>query len=71
MYAAASSGHTNVVDYLVKAGANINAQDDEDKTALITAVIYGHTEVVGATFMKKDCLFHKFQFLTRFSDFVK
>lgn len=43
---AARMGHTEVVDYLAKRGANINVRDDDGWTPLHLAAQHGHLDVV-------------------------
>ena len=43
---AAQKGHLAVVEYLQKAGANIEATDKEGKTPLMIADEHGHAKVV-------------------------
>jgi ankyrin repeat protein len=43
---AAAEGHAEVVDRLVDAGANVNAQNFQGRTALMFAARYGYTAIV-------------------------
>lgn len=43
---ASFNGHTAVVDYLLKKGAEVNATTDNGSTALLFAARFGHLEVV-------------------------
>jgi len=45
MYAA-SSGHLNVVKYLVEAWGDVDARDSTEKTAFVYATQKGHLDVV-------------------------
>ena len=43
---AASKGHKEIVQYLIKAGANVNLSDHNGETALMDAASQGHKEIV-------------------------
>ena len=43
---ASQNGHLEIVKLLIEKGANINAQDDDDWTALMDASRKGHLEIV-------------------------
>jgi len=47
---AAQGGFTDIVDFLLRQGANINAKDNLQKTPLILAVKYGHLAVIKRLF---------------------
>ena len=57
---AARSGHVEVVEALIKGGANVNRPDNHGRRALIHATEFGHVEVVeallknGANVQSKD-----------------
>ncbi|KAI8052853.1 ankyrin repeat-containing domain protein [Syncephalis plumigaleata] len=46
LMAAAYRGHTHLVAYLLANGANVNAQDQQNRSALWLAVEQGHVQVV-------------------------
>lgn len=48
LYGAAQSGHTDVCNDLLAAGANVNAVSDMHYTALHHAAQYGHTDTCAA-----------------------
>ena len=43
---AARGGHTEVVQILLRAGADVKGRDKNRRTALMWAAEYGHTEIV-------------------------
>ena len=45
---AAANGHTKIIDTLLRAGANVNAKDNNGGTALMNAARCGRTETVNA-----------------------
>ncbi|XP_044780220.1 ankyrin repeat domain-containing protein 6 isoform X4 [Bubalus kerabau] len=48
LHLAANKGHLSVVQILLKAGCDLDVQDDGDQTALHRATVVGNTEVVAA-----------------------
>eukprot|EP01101_Sappina_pedata_P013488 TRINITY_DN9759_c0_g1_i1.p1 TRINITY_DN9759_c0_g1~~TRINITY_DN9759_c0_g1_i1.p1 ORF type:complete len:124 (-),score=62.63 TRINITY_DN9759_c0_g1_i1:128-499(-) len=44
LHSAADFGHTDVIEYLLSKGANINAKDSFGNTPLLCAVYEGHVE---------------------------
>ncbi|XP_055981325.1 ankyrin repeat domain-containing protein 6 isoform X4 [Sorex fumeus] len=48
LHLAANKGHLSVVQILLKAGCDLDVQDDGDQTALHRAAVVGHTDVVAA-----------------------
>jgi hypothetical protein len=44
---ASGRGHLNIVQYLVKNGADVNLRDSDNETALIWAINNGHTTIAG------------------------
>ncbi len=46
MVAAAESGNAEIVDFLIKKGANVNLPDGEERTALDVATQKGFTNIV-------------------------
>ena len=44
----AMMGHIEILDVLIKAGADVNLKGEYNRTALILAVLKGHTEIVKA-----------------------
>jgi len=46
LMAASFNGHTEVVSLLLKAGADVNAKNNDGETALMLASAFGHTEIV-------------------------
>lgn len=46
LHYAADFGHSLVVEYLIKKGADINAKDKHDITPLLAAIFEGHSDVV-------------------------
>lgn len=48
LHLAANKGHLSVVEILLKAGCDLDVQDDGDQTALHRAAVVGHTDVVSA-----------------------
>ncbi|XP_030054955.1 ankyrin repeat domain-containing protein 6 isoform X2 [Microcaecilia unicolor] len=48
LHLAANKGHLSVVQILLKAGCDLDVQDDGDQTALHRAAIVGNTEVLAA-----------------------
>jgi len=51
---AAKNGHIDIVDLLINAGANVNAQASDGKTALLLAAQNGHINVVRRLLMVKN-----------------
>ena len=43
---AAQNGHTEIVKYLLKKGANVNLRDNDGETALGAAKGKGYTDIV-------------------------
>ncbi|XP_060024165.1 ankyrin repeat domain-containing protein 6 isoform X4 [Lagenorhynchus albirostris] len=48
LHLAANKGHLSVVQILLKAGCDLDVQDDGDQTALHRATVVGNTEVIAA-----------------------
>ncbi|XP_054413839.2 ankyrin repeat domain-containing protein 6 isoform X5 [Pongo abelii] len=48
LHLAANKGHLPVVQILLKAGCDLDVQDDEDQTALHRATVVGNTEIIAA-----------------------
>nr|XP_023399600.1 ankyrin repeat domain-containing protein 6 isoform X2 [Loxodonta africana] len=48
LHLAANKGHLSVVHILLKAGCDLNVQDDGDQTALHRATVVGNTEIIAA-----------------------
>ena len=48
LYTAAQKGHIQVVNALLRAGANQNLANDDGDTPLSVAQLNGHTEIVQA-----------------------
>ncbi|XP_070306223.1 ankyrin repeat domain-containing protein 6 isoform X5 [Odocoileus virginianus] len=48
LHLAANKGHLSVVQILLKAGCDLDVQDDGDQTALHRAAVVGNTEVIAA-----------------------
>ncbi|XP_004388480.1 ankyrin repeat domain-containing protein 6 isoform X4 [Trichechus manatus latirostris] len=48
LHLAANKGHLSVVRILLKAGCDLNIQDDGDQTALHRATVVGNTEIISA-----------------------
>nr|KAF6461380.1 ankyrin repeat domain 6 [Molossus molossus] len=48
LHLAANKGHLSVVQILLKAGCDLDVQDDGDQTALHRAAVVGNTEVISA-----------------------
>ncbi|XP_007949034.1 ankyrin repeat domain-containing protein 6 [Orycteropus afer afer] len=48
LHLAANKGHFSVVQILLKAGCDLDVQDDGDQTALHRATVVGNTEVIAA-----------------------
>ena len=51
---AARYGHTNIVNFLLENGANINDQDKDGVTALMFAVIFNHINIVTLLLLNQD-----------------
>lgn len=47
LHVASLRGHTECAKYLLKQGAEINCQDDEGRTPLLSAASNGQTQVIG------------------------
>ncbi|XP_057595374.1 ankyrin repeat domain-containing protein 6 isoform X9 [Hippopotamus amphibius kiboko] len=54
LHLAANKGHLSVVQILLKAGCDLDVQDDGDQTALHRAAVVGNTEVIG-TLIQEGC----------------
>uniref|UniRef100_A0A8C9PSS5 Ankyrin repeat domain 6 n=1 Tax=Spermophilus dauricus TaxID=99837 RepID=A0A8C9PSS5_SPEDA len=48
LHLAANKGHLSVVQILLKAGCDLDVQDDGDQTALHRATVVGNTEIIAA-----------------------
>ncbi len=48
MHVAAEEGHTKIVEVLIRAGADVDAENKYGKTALSVAYMRGHKETVKA-----------------------
>ncbi|KAM4866317.1 ankyrin repeat domain-containing protein 6 isoform 2-T3 [Thomomys bottae] len=48
LHLAANKGHLSVVQILLKAGCDLDVQDDGDQTALHRATVVGNTEIISA-----------------------
>ncbi|KFP82092.1 PREDICTED: ankyrin repeat domain-containing protein 6 isoform X4 [Apaloderma vittatum] len=54
LHLAAHKGHLHVVQVLLKAGCDLDIQDDSDQTALHRAAVVGNTDVI-ATLIQEGC----------------
>ncbi|XP_026946354.1 ankyrin repeat domain-containing protein 6 isoform X3 [Sagmatias obliquidens] len=54
LHLAANKGHLSVVQILLKAGCDLDVQDDGDQTALHRATVVGNTEVI-AVLIQEGC----------------
>ncbi|NXI73750.1 ANKR6 protein, partial [Anseranas semipalmata] len=54
LHLAAHKGHLHVVQILLKAGCDLDVQDDGDQTALHRAAVVGNTDVI-ATLIQEGC----------------
>ncbi|NXA45328.1 ANKR6 protein, partial [Nothocercus julius] len=54
LHLAAHKGHVHVVQILLKAGCDLDIQDDGDQTALHRAAVVGNTDVI-ATLIQEGC----------------
>ena len=54
----AKNGHTDIVDVLLNAGANVNIQASDGKTALLLAAQNGHINVVRRLLTDKNIYLH-------------
>ncbi|NXQ17836.1 ANKR6 protein, partial [Peucedramus taeniatus] len=54
LHLAAYKGHLHVVQVLLKAGCDLDIQDDSDQTALHRAAVVGNTDVI-ATLIQEGC----------------
>lgn len=52
LHIAAEGGHFEIVNFLLKNNANVNARTDQENTPLHSAAINGHLEVVNALILK-------------------
>ena len=48
LHSASQAGHLEVVNRLIQAGCDVNAQMDDGDTALYCATLFGHVEVITA-----------------------
>ena len=53
LHAAASSGHLEVVDYLLKSQADPSAQNDMGQTPLVCAAMHGHDNVISRQVLRQ------------------
>ncbi|NXA96462.1 ANKR6 protein, partial [Melanocharis versteri] len=54
LHLAANKGHLHVVQVLLKAGCDLDIQDDGDQTALHRAAVVGNTDII-ATLIQEGC----------------
>ncbi|XP_040284693.1 ankyrin repeat domain-containing protein 6 isoform X1 [Bufo bufo] len=54
LHLAANKGHLNVVQILLKAGCDLNVQDDGQQTALHRAAVVGHSDIL-AILIQEGC----------------
>lgn len=52
---AVSQGRAEIVQTLLEAGANVNAQDNEGSTAMMVACEHGYTDIVKLLLAQPDC----------------
>ena len=46
LHAASEGGHADIIDILIKSGADVDYKDDDDRTAIFFAVVGGHVDAV-------------------------